>query len=126
MKRSTKYVLVVVTAPDLETARCLATAALDSRLVACVNIVPGLESKYWWKGKLESASEVLLLMKTTCGNLARLERIIASKHPYEIPEFLAFKIHGGSECYLRWVEESVAEALGGLVKRRRKRSKSPA
>jgi uncharacterized protein involved in tolerance to divalent cations len=74
MKSATKQLLVVVTAPSLTVARKLAKAALEARLVACANLIPRLESLYWWEGKLEKATEVLLLMKTTQARVDDLER----------------------------------------------------
>ena len=65
MKSVRQYDIVLVTAPDLKTARRLAQAALAARLAACVNLIPRIESHYWWQDKLESATEVLLVFKTT-------------------------------------------------------------
>ena len=74
MQRTTLFAVVLVTAPDLAVARALAQAILEARLAACVNLIPGLESHYRWEGKLESASEVLLLVKTSRRHLAKLEQ----------------------------------------------------
>ncbi|MBM3831432.1 MAG: divalent-cation tolerance protein CutA, partial [Verrucomicrobia bacterium] len=82
MKRSVAFHLVLVTAPDLKTARTLAKVALGAKLVACANLVPKLESHYWWQGKLEASAEVLILFKTTRARLAALERLIVAQHPY--------------------------------------------
>jgi periplasmic divalent cation tolerance protein len=65
MKPATKFAVVLVTAPDLKTARALAKAALKARLIACANLVSKIESHYWWHGKIESGAEVLLVLKTT-------------------------------------------------------------
>ena len=65
MARKAQYVMALVTAPDLKTARKLAEAALKPSLAACVNIIPKVESHYWWKGKLERGNELLLVLKTT-------------------------------------------------------------
>jgi periplasmic divalent cation tolerance protein len=123
MKLVRRYVIVLVTAPDRKTARLLARAALESRLVACANLVPGVESHYWWQGKLERSSEVLVMFKTTRRNLARLEKTILSLHPYDTPEFVVLPISTGSRRYLAWLDASVASkstqpahALGQRVK----------
>ncbi|MCX6927600.1 MAG: divalent cation tolerance protein CutA, partial [Verrucomicrobia bacterium] len=87
MKVTGKFAVVLVTAPDLKTGRMLARAALAARLVACANLVPKIESHYWWQGKIESGAEVLMVMKTTTVHLAALEKLILAKHPYETPEF---------------------------------------
>lgn len=98
---------MLVTAPDLKTARKLARAALEARLIACANLVPKVESHYWWQGKNMSGAEVLMLLKTITARLAALEKLIVSKHPYDTPEFLVLPISRGNKQYLDWVAESV-------------------
>jgi periplasmic divalent cation tolerance protein len=107
MKHAGKYVVVLVTAPDVKTARKLARAALAARLVACVNVIPRIESHYWWQGKIESGAEVLMLLKTTTACLPALEKLIVAKHPYGTPEFLVLPVNRGNKRYLDWVEQSV-------------------
>jgi periplasmic divalent cation tolerance protein len=106
MKPAAKCKVVLVTAPDLKTARSLARAALQARLTACVNLVPGLESHYWWRGKVERGNEVLLLLKTTRACLVKLERLIVTRHPYDTPEFVVLTPAGGNRRYLDWVVAS--------------------
>ena len=108
MKPTRRHAVVLVTAPDLETARSLARAALEARMIACANLIPQLESHYWWQGKLESGAEVLLLMKTTRSKLAMLERLILARHPYDTAEFLVLPPTAGSAKYLDWISASVA------------------
>src|ERR1039457_1864911 len=96
MKTAAYFHLVLVTAPDLKTARALAKAALQARLIACANLVPKIESHYWWQGKTASGAEVLLILKTTKSKLAVLEQLILAKHPYDTPEFLALPLRAGS------------------------------
>jgi periplasmic divalent cation tolerance protein len=98
-----QFNVVFVTAPDLKTARALAKAALRARLAACANLVPQIESHYWWRGKIESSAEVLILFKTTKSRLAALEKLIVTIHPYDTPEFLALTLNGGSRKYLDWI-----------------------
>jgi periplasmic divalent cation tolerance protein len=102
-----KHAVVLVTAPDLKTARKLAWAALGARLIACANLVPRIESHYWWQGKIEHAAEVLLLMKTTASRLADLEALIVAQHPYDTPEFLVLPVNRGNKRYLDWLEQSM-------------------
>jgi len=102
-----KCAVVLVTVPDLETGRRLARAALEARLIACANLVPRVESHYWWQGKVEAGAEVLLVMKTTAARLDKLEKLILSEHPYDTPEFLVLPISRGSRRYLKWVQGSV-------------------
>jgi periplasmic divalent cation tolerance protein len=107
MKTAGKFNLVLVTAPDLKTARLLARAALDARLVACVNLVPKIESHYWWQGKLERGSEVLMILKATGTTLPELEALILKLHPYDTAEFVVLPVTQGSKRYLNWWEHSV-------------------
>lgn len=107
MKSARKFSLVLVTAPDPKTARKLARAALKARLIACANVVPRIESHYWWQGKLESANEVLIVMKTTGTRLAALEKLIIAQHPYDTPEFVVLILNAGTERYLAWLRASV-------------------
>ena len=106
MKSAAKFSLVLVTAPDLKTARTLAKAALESKLIACANIIPKIESHYWWQGKIESGAEVLLVLKAAKNRLAALEKLILAKHPYDTPEFLALTLNVGNQRYLEWLATS--------------------
>lgn len=104
---SGKLRLVLVTAPDRKLARKLAAAALQARLAACANIIPQIESHYWWKGKVETSKEVLILFKTGRSQLRKLEQLILELHPYDTPEFVALKPDSGNGRYLRWCESAV-------------------
>jgi len=106
MKSAASFALVLVTAPGLKTARSLARAALRSKLAACANLLPRVESHYWWKGKLESSGEVLLVLKTRRPLLAALEKLILKAHPYDTPEFLVVPLHAGAARYLAWLAAS--------------------
>jgi periplasmic divalent cation tolerance protein len=106
MKSAATFSLVLVTAPDLKTARALAKAALQAKLIACANLLPKVESHYWWRGKIESGAEVLLLLKTTKSKLTALEKLIAARHPYDTPEFLVLPLSAGSRKYLDWLAAS--------------------
>jgi periplasmic divalent cation tolerance protein len=107
MKLEGKFAVVLVTGPDVKTARKLARAALEARLIACANLIPRVESHYWWKGKMERSAEALLVLKTTAGRLAALEKLIVAKHPYDTPEFIALPISRGHKRYLDWVQDSI-------------------
>ena len=96
-------IIVFCTAPSDEVAERVARALLDARCVACVSIVPGLRSLYRWRGAVEDAREVQLLIKTERGRFAEVERIVRASHPYEVPELLALPIVAGSEDYLAWI-----------------------
>jgi periplasmic divalent cation tolerance protein len=106
MKTAAQFSLVLVTAPDLKTARSLAKAALRARLAACANLIPRIESHYWWQGRLESGAEVLLIFKSPKARLAALEKLILARHPYDTPEFLTLTLNAGSQKYVAWLAES--------------------
>lgn len=103
MKPATKFAIVLVTAPDLKTARALARAALKAKFIACANLVPKVESHFWWQGKIESGAEVLLILKTRKAKLAALEKLLLTRHPYETPEFLVLPLKAGNPKYLDWL-----------------------
>lgn len=103
-----KYV-VLVTCSGAAEARRIARAVVEARLAACVNILPGaVTSIYRWKGKVESAQERLLVIKTSRKRLAKLQAEVARLHSYEVPEFIALPIADGSVAYLAWMDESLA------------------
>ena len=103
--------IVLVTCANRAEARRIAQSVVQKRLAACVNILQSpVESIYRWKGKVESAREVLLIVKTTAKRLAPLEREVKRLHTYETPEFIVLPIVAGSREYLGWVAESVRSA----------------
>ena len=100
--------VVLVTCSSVAEARRLSRALVDARLAACVNIVPGaVESIYRWKGRIESARERLLLIKTSRKRLAGLQAAVQRLHSYDVPEIIAIPIAAGSRAYLAWLEECV-------------------
>ncbi len=106
MRATAQFKVVLVTAPDLKTARRLAQSALTARLIACANLVPKIESHYWWQGKIEQGAEVLLILKTTRARLGALEKLILAQHPYTTPEFIVLPVTGGAPGYLDWLAQS--------------------
>jgi periplasmic divalent cation tolerance protein len=107
MKPVKNATIVLVTAPDLKTARGLARAALAARLVACANLIPKIESHFWWQGKIDTASEVLMLLKTTAARLPDLEKLIVSQHPYDTPEFVVLSPSRVNKRFLKWWKAAV-------------------
>jgi periplasmic divalent cation tolerance protein len=101
------FYVVLATVKDSEEAERIAKRLVDERLAACVNVLPNISSTYRWKGKVEHAREVLLLMKTSREKLDRLMAKVKELHSYEIPEILALPIERGSQEYLKWLEESL-------------------
>jgi periplasmic divalent cation tolerance protein len=109
MTLTQRHVAVLVTAPDIDVAQRLARGALEARLAACAQILPGLESHYWWKGELESSAEILVVFKTTNDRLDALEELVRRLHPYETPQFVVLTVSGGSKAYLDWIDAEVGE-----------------
>lgn len=106
MKPATNHFIVLVTAPNLKTARRLAQAALKAKLIACANLVPGVESHYWWQGKLEQSGEVLMVLKAGRRSLPKLEKLILKLHSYDTAEFIVLPLRYGTDRYLTWWEQS--------------------
>ncbi len=100
--------VVLVTCANAAEARRIARAIVDSRLAACVNILPGsVTSVYRWKGKVETANERLLLIKTSRRCLGKLQAKVEQIHSYDLPEFIALPIAAGSSDYLTWLQENL-------------------
>ncbi len=103
-----RYRIVLVTCASMGEARRIGRSVVEKKLAACVNILRGgVESVYRWKGKVERAREVLVMMKTTARRLKELEREVKRMHSYDVPEFIVLPIIEGSREYLGWVDESV-------------------
>jgi periplasmic divalent cation tolerance protein len=100
---STEYCLVFCTCPDPDTARKLAEGLVSSHWAACVNILPGLTSVYPWEGRIETADEQLLLIKTECSSFESLQDFLKQNHPYDLPEIIAVPVERGSTDYLAWI-----------------------
>jgi len=100
-----KRLLVLVTTPDRKTSERLSKGLVGNKLAACVNILPGSRSRYRWKGKVETAREELLLIKTTGSRLKKLTRWVVRNHPYTVCEVIALPILAGNQPYLEWIEK---------------------
>ena len=99
--------IVFCTCPDQQTGEMLAREAVEQKLAACVNIIPGLTSIFEWDGAIETETEVLLLAKTSADAYGALENLWKSRHPYELPEVVAVSIETGSEAYLQWIKQAL-------------------
>ncbi len=95
--------LVLTNLPDAEAAGQLARRLIEERAAACVNQLAPCTSTYRWEGRIETASEVPLLIKTTRDAWPRLEQLIRATHPYELPEIIAVPVTTGLPAYLDWV-----------------------
>jgi periplasmic divalent cation tolerance protein len=103
--------VALCTAPNPSQAESLAQALLASRLAACVSLLPGMHSLYWWQGQVESANEVLLIIKTTVDQVEALKASITEHHPYDTPELLVLPVSDGLERYLAWVQKETRPSL---------------
>jgi periplasmic divalent cation tolerance protein len=99
--------VVLTTAGSHQEAQTIARALVERRLAACVNIVPQVESIYRWQGKVESATEWLLIIKTEIELFPQLRAAIQELHSYEVPECIMLEITDGSGPYLQWIKENV-------------------
>jgi periplasmic divalent cation tolerance protein len=106
MKDTGKIVIFVTASSDAE-AHKIADLLLSKRRAACVNIVPAVESSFWWQGKLDSATESLLIIKTKASLLPEIVKLVKAAHGYEVPEIVAIPIIGGNEDYLKWIDAEV-------------------
>ncbi|HWH39048.1 MAG TPA: divalent-cation tolerance protein CutA [Usitatibacter sp.] len=97
-------IAVLTNLPDSESAFNLARQLVQLRLAACVNVLPGITSFYRWEGREEQASEVPVLIKTVAERYPELEAAILERHPYSVPEVIAWPIEHGLGAYLDWVE----------------------
>ena len=99
--------IVLTTTDSRELAEKIARALVEQHLAACVNIVAPVESIYRWRDKVDSATEFLLLIKTTAGQFERVRDAIRGLHTYELPECISIAIEDGSSQYLEWIAECV-------------------
>ena len=101
--------LALSTFPDRETARRIARELVTEHLAACANIVPHIESIYFWKGQLETCEECLVIFKLTVAVYEKFQSKLRALHPYDVPEIISFKLSNGLPDYLRWVSENCGE-----------------
>jgi periplasmic divalent cation tolerance protein len=104
----TTSVRVLLCTCPRDAAGRIAEGLLERRLVACVNAIDGVASRYRWKGKLQQEEETLLVLKTEEGRVAEVIAALSDLHPYEVPELLSLPVEQGSEPYLRWVAGETA------------------
>jgi periplasmic divalent cation tolerance protein len=103
-----EHIVVLVTASDAGEAQRIASALLEKRQAACVNIVPKVASHFWWEGKLDTAAESLLIIKSRAARLEDIIRLVKEVHSNTVPEIIALPIIGGSPDYLEWLDKEVA------------------
>ena len=103
--------LVLCTFPDAAAARQIGTVLVEKQLAACVNLIPSVESIYRWQGRVETAAEVLAVIKTRAAVFPDLERELAVLHPYDVPEIIAIEPAAVSENYAAWVAENTQRVI---------------
>ncbi|EJN08487.1 divalent-cation tolerance protein CutA [Herbaspirillum sp. YR522] len=103
--------LVLTSVPEAELAEQLARSLVEQQLAACVNILAPVASVYRWAGKIEQATEIPLLIKSTQARYAELERAILRAHPYDVPEIVVLPVSGGLASYLQWMRDETAAPL---------------
>lgn len=101
------YSIVFITAKDNEEAKRIAQGLLKEKLIACANIIPGVQSMFWWEGKIDEAGEALLILKTKRSLIKKVIKTVKVLHSYQVPEVIALPIIEGNKDYLKWVNESV-------------------
>ena len=106
-KHMTDFQIVLSTCADREEAERIAHRLVEQKLAACVNILPGVHSIYRWQGNVESAAEILIVIKTGASLVPEVQSTIANLHSYEVPELLVLPVAGGSEAYLGWLKASL-------------------
>jgi len=102
--KKTDRIIVLITAGNEEEAHKIAELLVNEKKAACVNILPGVDSLFWWEGKIESARESLLLVKTKASLFPEIVELVKRTHSYEVPEIIALPIVTGSEDYLKWLD----------------------
>ncbi len=97
------YIVVLITTGTPEEAQRIAAVLLEQRKAACVNIIPQVSSRFWWKGKLDSAEESLLIVKTRASLLDEIVALVREVHSYDVAEVIALPVVGGNQDYLDWM-----------------------
>ena len=107
-----EVIVVLTNLPDRDAAVKLARELVAQRLAACVNVLAGCTSVYRWKGEVEEAGEVPVLIKTRAGRYDEVEAAIRRLHPYELPEIVAVSVTRGLDEYLEWVKDETTISIG--------------
>ncbi len=100
-------IVLFITTANAEEAHRIADLLLNEKKAACVNIVPRVDSLFWWQGKLDSAQESLLIVKSKASVLNEIVRLVRELHSYDVPEIIALPIIGGNQDYLEWIGNEV-------------------
>jgi periplasmic divalent cation tolerance protein len=102
-----EFIIIFITAPSKKEARRIISVLINKKLIACGNILEGVDSNFIWKGKLDKARELLIILKTRRNLFKRIVSEVEKVHSYEVPEIIAMPIIDGSKEYLKWINENV-------------------
>jgi periplasmic divalent cation tolerance protein len=108
MRPNAQNVVIFIITAAGEEAHTIANRLLQDRKAACVNILPGVSSLFWWNGKIDAAEESLLVAKTTASHIDDVVRLVKELHSYDVPEVIALPIVGGNRDYLEWIDSEVS------------------
>ena len=103
-----RFCIIFVTCQSRKEADRIASSLLNKRLIACANIVSGVDSKFWWNGKIDKAKEFLVILKSRRTAFKKIEKEVKRLHSYEVPEIIAIPIVAGSKEYLGWIGKETA------------------
>ncbi|XP_046901352.1 protein CutA homolog [Hypomesus transpacificus] len=101
--------VLLVNCPNEQAAKDIGRAIMERRMAASINILPRTSTMYYWKGDIQDATEILMMVMTRTSNILQLTEYVRSVHPYEIPEILSFPVDGGSLAYLKWMDEAMPD-----------------
>lgn len=107
MDNEMRNMIIFITASSAEEGEKISKSLLEEKLVACVNILPQVNSSYWWQGKIETSKEVMLIAKTSDSLVNNVIERVKQIHSYDVPEIIAVSITGGNKDYLKWISDSV-------------------
>ena len=106
--QNSEFIIIFITCSSKEEAKKIKDILLQNKKVACVNIIPKIDSFFWWQGKVDSANEVLLIAKTTNKMSEDIIALVKKHHSYDVPEIIALPIVNGNKEYLDWIKNSIA------------------
>ena len=107
--KDTNTAVIYITAANDQEAQTIGELLLNKRKIACVNIVPKINSLFWWQGQIESEEERLLIIKTKTSVISEIVDLVKGVHSYDVPEIIALPIIGGNIDYLQWIADEVIE-----------------
>ena len=105
--KEAQYIVILITCSSEKEAQKIKDVLLKAKKVACINIVPRVDSFFWWQGKIDSCREVLLIAKTRKDVFTDVIKLVKKNHQYEVPEIIALPIIDGNKDYLNWIDETV-------------------